>query len=253
MAEQLGQKLTIDVQAFGPVRGGDLVVFVDDELKVTDRVAARLESAAGLIARAAVGERFKGKPNTALVIPAPAGLEADRLVAVGIGGAADRDKLNWVNLGGFVAGKVLGRAATVWADLPGVTATAEGVADLTLGARLRAYAFDRYKTRKKKDNGELDTPTAITVMTAESGARRAAKAREGLAEGVALARDLVNEPPNVLGPEEFAERTRALSKAGVDVEVLDEAALTALGMRALLAVGQGSARESRVVILRWMG
>jgi leucyl aminopeptidase len=68
-----------------------------------------------------------------------------------------------------------------------------------------------------------------------------------------IARDLVNEPPNVLGPEEFARRAEALTKVGVEVEILDEKALGKLGMRALLAVGQGSVRDSRVVLMRWNG
>jgi leucyl aminopeptidase len=74
-----------------------------------------------------------------------------------------------------------------------------------------------------------------------------------IAEGVTLARDLVNEPANVLGPAEFAARAKALSKLGVQVEVLGPAALKKLGMGALLAVGQGSARPSHVAVLQWKG
>jgi leucyl aminopeptidase len=68
-----------------------------------------------------------------------------------------------------------------------------------------------------------------------------------------MARDLVNEPANVLHPEEFARRAASLKKVGVAVEVLDLKALKKLGMNALLAVGQGSAHESRVVVMRWNG
>src|SRR5665647_2617707 len=70
---------------------------------------------------------------------------------------------------------------------------------------------------------------------------------------IGFARDLVNEPANVLYPEEFARRTASLRKVGVAVEVLDVKAMTKLGMGALLGVGQGSARESRVVVMRWNG
>jgi leucyl aminopeptidase len=70
---------------------------------------------------------------------------------------------------------------------------------------------------------------------------------------VVIARDLVNEPANVLYPVEFARRTSALSKLGVTVEVLDVAAMKKLGMNALLGVGQGSVHDSRVVIMRWNG
>ncbi|HYJ58506.1 MAG TPA: leucyl aminopeptidase, partial [Methyloceanibacter sp.] len=75
----------------------------------------------------------------------------------------------------------------------------------------------------------------------------------GMAEGVALARDLVNEPANVLGPTEFAARAKALTKLGVQVELLGPKVLQKLGMGALLAVGQGSDRPSHVVVMQWKG
>ncbi len=68
-----------------------------------------------------------------------------------------------------------------------------------------------------------------------------------------LARELVNEPPNVLDPEEFARRAAGLEKLGVEIEILDEKDMKKLGMRALLAVAQGSSKEARVVIMRWNG
>ena len=74
-----------------------------------------------------------------------------------------------------------------------------------------------------------------------------------VAEGVELARTLVNEPPNVLYPESFAERAAGLKTLGVEVEILDEKAMSKLGMGALLGVGQGSKRDSRLVVMRWRG
>jgi leucyl aminopeptidase len=64
---------------------------------------------------------------------------------------------------------------------------------------------------------------------------------------------LVNEPPNVLFPESFAARALELKALGVEVEALDERAMAKLGMNALLAVGQGSERDSRLVVMRWRG
>ncbi|MDQ4136785.1 MAG: leucyl aminopeptidase, partial [Pseudomonadota bacterium] len=155
--------------------------------------------------------------------------------------------------GGLVAGKVSGRTAVVALDLPGVEATPDLAAEMALGARLRAYSFDRYKT-KKKDAEKDEGATRLTFAVANpAAARKAAKAREAVAAGVLIARDLVNEPPNVLGPEEFADRAAALAKAGVAIEILDQKAMRKLRMGALLGVGQGSRRESRVVIMRWNG
>ena len=68
-----------------------------------------------------------------------------------------------------------------------------------------------------------------------------------------MARNLVNEPPNVLFPVEFADRLKSLEKLGVEVQALDAKAMGKLGMNALLGVGRGSARESRLVTLRWNG
>jgi leucyl aminopeptidase len=249
----MADSVKIDVQGFGATKGGDLVVFVGEDLKLSDAAAARVEGAGDLIARLAPLERFKGKAQTAFTIPMPQGLSVERLVVVGVGGEKDRASLDWAALGGAVAARVAGRSATVLVDIPGVPESASGVADAVLGARLRAYKFERYKT-KTKDAEKEDGATRLTFMVADpAAARRAVKAREAVAAGVVIARDLVNEPPNVLSPEEFARRAQALAKLDVDIEVLDEKALGKLGMRALLAVGQGSARDSRAVVMRWNG
>src|SRR5665811_2399743 len=93
----------------------------------------------------------------------------------------------------------------------------------------------------------------MCIRDSVAAVRGAYARREAISDGVLLARDLVNEPANVLYPEEFARRTLVLKKAGVAVEVLDLKAMKKLGMNALLGVGQGSARESRVVVMRWNG
>jgi leucyl aminopeptidase len=96
----------------------------------------------------------------------------------------------------------------------------------------------------------------VTVRIAVADVAEAKKAcgpRDAVAGGVLLARDLVNEPPNVLYPEEFARRTNALKKVGVAVEIFDVPAMKKLGMNALLGVGQGSEYPSRMVVMRWNG
>ena len=235
-------------------QGGDLVVFASADLAVGGWAAERFGSLNDLVRRAAAGERFKGKAASILVLPAPATLDkVDRLIVVGLGPAAEGARQDWRAIGGAIAGKALGRNVLVAADLPGVENNAEAVGEMALGARLRAYKFDQYKT-KKKDDGEPDGATRIAFAVPDPAAyRRTDRRRAGLAEGVNLARDLVNEPPNVLFPAEFARRAQALTKLGVAVEILDEEDLRRIGMRALLAVGQGSGHGSRVAIMRWNG
>jgi leucyl aminopeptidase len=94
----------------------------------------------------------------------------------------------------------------------------------------------------------------VTVGVAAAGAAKAEWARrEGIAEGVLLARLRVNAPANVLGPVELAARAAALRELGVEVEVLDEARMRELEMGAFLGVAQGSARPPRLVVMRWNG
>jgi leucyl aminopeptidase len=237
-----------------PARGV-LVVFCDDTLKFGAATRKALGEAAELVARAAASERFKGKLAGSLDLVAPSGLRAARLVVIGCGKAKDLRSRDFVRLGGVALGKIPARGGdiTILAELPGGAMKPEAAADVALGARLRSYSFDRYKTRRKEEDAETGS-IAVTVGVANTAtARKAWERRVAIADGVVIARDLVNEPANVLFPEEFAKRAGALRKLGVAVEVLDVKQMQKLGMGALLGVGQGSAHESRTVVMRWNG
>ena len=234
---------------------GVLIVFCDDGLKFGPATTKALGSASGLVTRAAKAERFTGKSGTALELAVPEGLKVARLVVVGVGKAADLAPKDMLKLGGSAMGKLPKSAdeGLVFAELPKVAMAATQAADLAQGVTLRAYAFDRYKT-KRKDDDQQPASVKITIAVGDVAAvRKAYESREGIADGVRIARDLVNEPANILYPVEFARRTASLKKVGVKVEVLDIKAMTKLGMGALLGVGQGSRRESRVVVMRWDG
>lgn len=250
----MSQRLKLEVKALNAVEGQDLVVLVSDSLALAEAVEDLAgEGVQALLTRAAAAERFKGKVYGGLTLPSPHGAPYERLIVIGTGAEADRTDLDFVKLGGTIAGRLgAGRSAEILLVLPGGGIEPAQAADLALGLKLRAYAFDRYKTRSKdKDEGE---PVAVTLKVADpSAVKRALKAADAIASGVVLARDLVNEPPNVLYPEEFADRAAKLKKLDVEIEILDEKDLKKIGMRALLGVGQGSRRESRVVIMRWNG
>jgi leucyl aminopeptidase len=246
-----------------------LVIFTDEDLSfgaATLRIIGK--SGVLLIKKAAAAVKFKGKIKAALDLAVPAGFAAGRVLVIGTssdgdGTDASRDKRpakapksqDFAVLGGIVMGK-LGRdvKASIAFDPPQAPGDVlRAAADFLLGMRLRAYRFDQYKTKKKPDEepeGRVDVTFAVDDP---AGMRGEAKDSEAVAAGVLTARSLINEPANILFPEEFARRTLALKKLGVEVTVLDEAALRELGMRALLAVGQGSARESRVAVMRWRG
>ena len=240
-------------------KSGSLVLFIGSDLQFSAEQKKLLGTAAlpGLV-RAIKADGFKGKLRSTLVIPAPQGIDADRVVVIGLGDEKDQKDLDAVRLGGAAIGKIgssksvtiLGFGSDHW------TVTGETAADLALGIRLGAYKFDKYKT-KKKDGGKAeknDGPVTVTIALDDvAGARKAAKEADAIADGVILARNLVNEPPNVLDPVEFARRAEELKKLGVEITTYDEKQLARIGMRALLAVGQGSRKESRVVVMKWNG
>ena len=267
--------------ASGGEGGGTVVVFAGPGPTfgetTKDYLGAEGEA---LVARASTAAKFKGKPGSALDIVAPAGLACDRLIVVGVGSdkpaeasgetdvaagkdAAGKDRdakpFSMTNLGGTVAGKIgRGVQALVVLDVPRQTKDAgdavEAAAEFMLGLRLRDYKFDTYKTKKKKDEADDDGVTRVTIAVADVAAVEAAAAARGaVADGILTARSLVNEPPNVLYPETFAERAKGLQSLGLEVEVLDVPAMEKLGMGAILGVSQGSARPGRIVVMRWNG
>jgi leucyl aminopeptidase len=247
--------IKIDFVPFAAPARDVLIVFADQEMRFGAATRKAISAADDLIARAAKADGFAGKNGRVLDIVAPVGLSANRLLVVGLGDVSQLKPRDVVKLGGVAMGRIPSSAkhATVLADHPNGPMSPAEAADFALGMRLRAYTFDRYKTRRH-EREEKPSRARITVAVADvAAARRAWAPREAQAQGVALARDLVNEPANVLYPEEFARRARALTKLGVAVEVLEEKAMKKLGMNALLGVGRGSAHGSRLIVLRWNG
>ncbi len=233
---------------------GVLVVFTDESLKFGPAARKLLGSAGETVKRAAAAAAFKGKHASSLDLLAPEGLKLDRLIVVGTGKAGAIKEDDYIKLGGATVGKLKSNAdaVTIVAELPGGAMKPANVATLLAGVRLRAYRFDRYKTKKKDDEKPMRAQISIAVADV-AAAKKAFAPVNDVADGVMIARELVNEPPNILYPVEFARRAAELRKVGVDVEILDAKAMKRLKMGALLGVAQGSAHEGRMVIMRWNG
>jgi leucyl aminopeptidase len=249
------KNLKLAFAPFRPPSAGVLIVFCDDSLKLGSATKKILGKAVDSLSRAAAAEHFTGKNCAALDILLPPDLKVSRLTVIGAGKIDGFKSKDFLKLGGAAAGKLpsAGGDAMVVADLPGGPMNGDAVADLAAGARLRAYKFDRYKTKPKEDE-EKQGAVDLTIAVADPpAATRLWRSREGGVDGVTLARDLINEPANMLYPEEFARRAGQLRKLGVVVDVLDAPTMKRLGMGALLGVGQGSVHESRTVIMRWNG
>ena len=256
---------------------GVVVVPVAEGAGLSGWLAELNEALAGRLAQAVSTAAFRGRCGQDVEILAPDGNIA-RLLLVGAGKAAELDVAGGERLGGRIAAALKARKvkeATILATPPADSplSPAEFAARVASGVALRNYVFDRYKSKKGENGGEADEGCesgngdadrdaarrieAVSLVTenaedAEAAAAAFAPLRT-LAESVHFARDLVNEPGNVLTPAEFATRLEALTEVGLEIEVLDRARLEELGFGALLAVARGSANAPRVVVLRWNG
>lgn len=241
------------VGVFAPAEGGDAGA---PELSAS---AAALDAATGGMIGRALGAspRYTGKSGETLAIPAPGGLDAKSLILVGLGDAGKLAALTWEKVGGALAqaldARGAGRAVLALDPVDGVDlSTAAAAAHLGYGVLLGGYRFDKYRTKLKPEQKRALTMLAVATSD-PSQAREQFDGLAGVARGVAMTRDLVSEPANILHPESFAERCQALAEDGVTVEILGETEMAALGMVALLGVGQGSIRESKLVVMRWQG
>jgi leucyl aminopeptidase len=202
----------------------------------------------GAVSRALEAAEFKGKKGATVTILAP-GAGLSRVVAVGIGKSGELTPLAAEEAGGHAITSLAREPAV---SLAATTLSAELAAHMALGAVLRSYRFDRYRTNEKpEDKPRLES---LAVLAADPEATEAVwdKLRK-LADGVFLTRDLVSEPPNVLTPSELADRCEALEKLGVKVEIFGPKELAKLGFGALLGVAQGSVQEPRMVVMQWHG
>jgi len=229
-------------------RSGALILLVGEGDKPAGLWAEADAATNGAVARALAAAEFKGSKGKTCTILAPGG-DLTRIVAVGLGKTADLNARSLQEAGGNAI-------ATIARDTQAAVA-ADGLqpaqaAEVALGATLRAYRFDRYRTKEKPE----DKPrlAALTLLHADPAKTQSAwQPLAGVANGVFLTRDLVSEPPNVLNPAEMAERCRTLSGLGVEVEILGPKAMHELGFGALLGVSQGSANEPRMVVMKWNG
>jgi leucyl aminopeptidase len=229
-----------------------VVVFVHEDRALTPAAKAYDKKTKGALARAINAGRFTGAKGQTLALTAPAGLDNPQILAVGLGakGKAIEDLTLEAAAGAAYRAVATSGFTTLAYETEGLTS--DQAARIGLASRLASYRFDKYRTTQKPEaKPSID---AIQVVTdAAPAAKKAYGPLSAVADGVFFTRDLVSEPANVLYPDEFAKRCKALEKLGLQVEVLTEAQMAKLGMRTLLAVGQGSSKESRLVVISWMG
>jgi len=238
--------LTITFRADRPTDAHPLALPIAKDQSVESNLPADMAD----IARAAAA-KFTGEAGTIVDLHGRVDGVVRRILFVGTGADLAAEKA-----GSALVAKLLTSGETSLAiDLTGIDSAqrADIAARFAQAALLRSWRFDRYRTRLP----EKQKPTLETIEIVVGDALQAAEAAwaplKAVAEGVAFSRTLVSEPANILYPESFVERCRELADLGIEIEVLDEAAMRKLGMGALLGVAQGSVREPRLLCLKWDG
>ena len=245
--------MQIGFSKIGFPKQGALVLGVLEENKMLIKTREVDRESGGLIATAMKNSNFSGKSHQLLHVFTP----KRRIVLYGLGKGDEIDELWSEKAGGRIFSSLEKSGEKTATVLFEEHARAKKnidkrAAHFAYGALLRSYKFGKYKTKEKLQK-DVTLKRLNVAVQEHSLAKKLFSELSAVAKGIFLARDLVSEPPNILYPESFARKLTSLRKLGLKVEVLSEKDMTKLGMGALLGVGQGSSRESKLVIMRWNG
>jgi leucyl aminopeptidase len=237
------------------------VQFLDASASPASRLVVRLVNQDAIpadiepvLAEGAKASRFAGKTGQIFEGFVERGGQLTRAVLVGIGKPEADDRRAAIEKAGAgaVARFLTSGETAIAFDVTGAGLPASDVAALALGARLRGWRHDAYRT--KLTDEQKRSLQDIAVIGAPAGADAEWEREAALAEGVEFTRELVTEPANIIYPESFVERCRTrMADTGLSIRVLDEVEMQALGMGALLGVAQGSARPARLLAIEWKG
>ncbi len=216
-----------------------------------DAIPADLEA---VLVEGAKASRFAGKAGQVFEGFVERDGKIVRVALAGIGATDGKDRKGAIERAGAgVVAKYLTSGETaVTLDLTGAGLSADEAAGALLGAVLRAWRLDTYRTKLADD--AKPTLVDIAVIGAPEGTEAVWAVEQAIVEGVSFTRELVTEPANAIYPESFVARCEAkMVGSGLKVRVLDEKEMADLGMGSLLGVAQGSARPARLLVLEWLG
>jgi len=247
-------KLSLDTRDLGEVRADALIVGRhSDGAKLTPALAAVDKKLGGLLSKILAAEKFEGKPGQVSHVHTDGRLSAARVLVAGLGprkGSAAEAVRRAASAGARRARDLGARSAAAYLAADGVPARARAQATVE-GALLGTYRFDKYL--KEKSPKSLD---ALAVIEPERRSQTAAgegmRAGEIWAAATCLARDLVNEPANVVTPAYLARRAQQITRAGrLGLKVLERADCARLGMGAYVGVAQGSHEPPKFIHLTY--
>lgn len=233
-----------------PTSGTVAIVVQQDTFR--DGAFADVDAAtAGAVSRAVAAMAFRAEANQQLDLPGVGPF--DRVILVGVGNEPLRPR-QFQDAGGLIgqagAGSLAERIEILWAG-----EESNAAVHLAFGAALGQYRFLKYRSSSPDEPVTGEGEFVIRAPEAPAGEALYRAQWAPVSRAVAFARDLISEPGNEVYPESFVQRTRAAFEglANVHIDVLDVAAMEKLGMGGILAVGRGSARPPRLLVVRYDG
>lgn len=251
----MDQELVLKIDGFATPKSKHVVVCAAEGLRFGATAKSIVDGATTNLDKQAAAADFAAKKSQFLSIYAPEGLSADQLLIAGIGDlGAESDMKEFAAAGGTIVNQLRALKAESATIVFDVDASSEQIAEFLAGIRLGHYRFEKYKTSATAGEEKAPSQLKLSVQVADKKSVAAAdKLRDATTQGTIAARNLVNEPSNILGTVEFAQAAKDLEAHGLEVEILDEKQMKKLGMNSLLAVGAGSSRPSHLAIMKWNG
>jgi len=236
-----------------------IVLLLNDQLDLPTKSEDICEASEINLKKHIETQKFLGKKNEALTILTDSN-KVKRIILLGLGKASEISTVDALGIGRKLRNilkkeRISDATAHLSPSFVAIDKEHSILFNILLGSLIADYKFDKYITKKPEDGEDKDSEiNSISVVDTNAHTTKLAFEKYiDVHTGMTLARDLLNEPPNVLNPIEFASRCQDLKKYGLDVEVLDKNEMKTLGMNTLLGVAQGSINEPRLVIMRWNG
>ncbi|MDP2192930.1 MAG: M17 family peptidase N-terminal domain-containing protein, partial [Alphaproteobacteria bacterium] len=209
----------------------------------------------GYIKKAMDAADFKAKFGEGLRLYAPSGSKFKQIILIGTGDCAQLTTQKFQELGAkiFPVIEKQNDAVIDFSDMPKVKGLKahEWAAHLAAGLELKSFKFLKYKTKNVEALETRLGTVSFKVAQAEE-AEKIYNQLHAVSEGVFLTRTLVSEPPNILYPETMGDIAKGLSKSGLKVEVFSKRDIERMGMGGIMGVGQGSAKEPRLIVVQWL-
>jgi len=237
-------------------KSGALAVLTSSATRLSGAAADVDSASGGALSRAVKANRFRAEKGEILELIDPQGLDADRVLLVGTGKTTGMAASDLEAVGAAITARLLTSGVKEVGvsvdDGIGSLSAEDAAIALATGLRLRSYRFDKYRT-KEPAHKKPSLRKATMLVAGHTAASKRFKSVDAVIDGVFLSRDLISEPANILHPESFAKEVEKLSDTGLEIEILGEKEMKKLGMHSLLSVGHGSARDSKLAIMKWNG